>query len=263
VTKTVDDFIFTVRSRGDYTFTLQEIRTQVAGSKDAITLALNRAVRKNKIVSVRKGFYVIIPPEYSNRGIIPVTYFIDDLMKWLRRSYYMGLYSAAAMLGAGHQQPMESYIVIHKPPLRSIRNTKLIINYLVKTLWDEKDILQLKTDMGYLPISSPELTALDLLYYQHKGGINRALIIIEELAEYIKPEVLLETSIRYPFAASVQRLGYLCEYELGIEKLYKPLNSFISHNELSYARLSTNHPKKGSYNSKWKIVKNILMESEL
>jgi hypothetical protein len=73
--ETVDDFIFTVRSRGDYTFTLQEILTQVLVSKEAITLALNRAVRK--------GFYVIIPP---------VTYFLDDLMRWLGRSYYMGLY---------------------------------------------------------------------------------------------------------------------------------------------------------------------------
>lgn len=213
-------------------------------------------------MSVRKGFYVIIPPEYSNKGILPVTYFIDDLMRWLGRSYYMGHYSAAAMLGAAHQQPMESYIVIHKPPLRSIRNTKLILNFLVKSVWDVKDILQLKTDMGYLPISSPELTALDLLYYQHKGGINRAILIIKELAESIQPEVLLEASRRYPFAAAVQRLGYLCEYELGLENLYKPLKSFISQKEFAYTRLSTNHPKKGTYNSKWKIVKNILMEPE-
>jgi predicted transcriptional regulator of viral defense system len=263
MSESVDDYIFSVRSQGNYTFTLEDVRKKVPGSNDAISLALNRAVRKNKIVSIRKGFYVIIPPEYSNKGIIPVTYFIDELMKWLARSYYLGLYSAAALLGAAHQQPMESYVITHKPPLRSIRNDRLLLNFLVKTVWDDQDIRQIKTDMGYIRISSPELTALDLVYYQHKGGINRALVIIEELTEHIKPKILLEAAKRYPFTAAVQRIGFLFDKELSFNELSKPLESYIFQNQPVYTRLSTRHPKKGNYNSKWKIVKNIPLESEI
>ncbi|NBI56461.1 type IV toxin-antitoxin system AbiEi family antitoxin, partial [Photobacterium alginatilyticum] len=34
------------------------------------------------------------------------------------REYYLGLYSTAALHGAGHQQPMQSQIIIKKPALR-------------------------------------------------------------------------------------------------------------------------------------------------
>ena len=260
---TVDDYIYSIRTQGGYSFSLDALRKQVPGSENAISLALHRAVQKNKIVSVRKGFYIILPPEYAGKGTLPVTYFIDDLMQWLDRRYYIGLYSAAAILGAGHQQPMEAYICIHKPALRTIRNNKLIINFMVKSKWDSRDIREVKTDMGYIPVSSPELTALDLLYYQHKGGVSRSLPILEDLYENMEADTLRETVDRYPFTSAVQRLGYLFDREFQLNEIVAPLERFIEQTQPNYTRLSTNHTKQGKYDPIWKIIKNISLEDEL
>jgi len=279
--KTVDDYIFSIRSQGGYSFTIDDVRKYTTVSASALSLALHRAVKKNKIASVRKGFYIIIPPEYAAKGMLPVTYFIDDLMKWLNRSYYMGMYSAAAILGAAHQQPMEAYICIHKPALRSIRNSKLIINFMVKSDWDSRDIRDIKTDMGYIPVSSPELTAFDLLYYQHKGGVHRAFPIIEEIVEGMlddslkvgslevgsrestKGESLKRAAERYPFTSAVQRLGYICDRILQLQEIAGPLEGFIEQKKPDYTRLSTKHPKQGNYDPKWKIIENINLEINL
>src|SRR3546814_1865195 len=79
-------------------------------------------------------------------------------MKSLNKRYYIGLFSAAALHGAAHQQPMEYYVLTEKPALRDIKNEKLSINFYVKKDWSEDDIVQKKTDAGYINVSSPELT---------------------------------------------------------------------------------------------------------
>jgi predicted transcriptional regulator of viral defense system len=69
---------------------------------------------------IREGFYVIVPLEYASSGILPPEWFIDELMKFLRQPYYVGLLSAAAIHGAAHQQPQEFHVVIPEA-LRSIK----------------------------------------------------------------------------------------------------------------------------------------------
>jgi len=261
--KTLDNYIFSIQEKGGYTFSLDSLLKWMDGTGKALSLSLARAVKRKKIVSIRKSFYAILTPEFAKRGMIPITYFLDDLMKWLDRPYYLCHYSAAAMLGAGHQQPMEAYVMIEKPPLRSIKNDNLILNFLVKNQWNPKDLVQKKTNMGYLYISSPELTALDLLYYQHRGGINRAISVIEELSESMDPQKLADTAKRYPIAAPVQRLGYLLERELGLTDLSTPLFNMIQNKIISFSSLSIHHPKRGLYDSRWKIIQNITVESDL
>ena len=38
-------------------------------------------------------------------GVIPVEFYIDELMRYLIKTYYVGLYSGAMFQGAAHQQP--------------------------------------------------------------------------------------------------------------------------------------------------------------
>jgi hypothetical protein len=52
--------------------------------------------------------------------MLPVYLFADDLMKSLKKNYYLGLYSAAAIHGAGHQQPMESHGNRYKKTLKNL-----------------------------------------------------------------------------------------------------------------------------------------------
>ena len=76
-------------------------------------------------------------------------------------------------------------MITEKPALRDIKNQKLSFNFFVKQSWQEADIIQKKTDAGYINVSTPELTALDLLTYGD-FGINRILTILEELSEEMK-----------------------------------------------------------------------------
>ena len=73
---------------------------------------------KGKICSVWQGLYAIIPVEYSSVGMIPPVLYIDDLMKYLGRPYYISLLSAAVFYGAAHQRPQE-FSVITTPEFSS------------------------------------------------------------------------------------------------------------------------------------------------
>ena len=58
------------QSWGRYVFSLEQVRKDFPDlSGAAIILSLGRLSRKNRMVSIYKGFNLIIPPEYAARGI--------------------------------------------------------------------------------------------------------------------------------------------------------------------------------------------------
>jgi hypothetical protein len=65
-------------------FSLKEVK-KAFENDTAITIkfGLNRLVQKQKVVSVFKSYYLIVPTQYASKGILPVAMFIDDLMKFL------------------------------------------------------------------------------------------------------------------------------------------------------------------------------------
>ncbi|MDD3494530.1 MAG: type IV toxin-antitoxin system AbiEi family antitoxin, partial [Dysgonamonadaceae bacterium] len=103
--KYLDSFIDEQRANGKYSFTTENLHDQLDVSENALKKSLQRLKRQGDIVMIRRGFYVIVPPEYKAKGIIPTGLYINDLMKFLNRDYYVGLLNAAAYYGAAHQQP--------------------------------------------------------------------------------------------------------------------------------------------------------------
>lgn len=255
-------FITKRRSQGGYSFTLDEVRIFLGVSENAVTQAIFRYQKKGLIALVRNGFYVIIPPEYSQSGMLPCHLYIDQLMAWLKKPYYLALFTAAALHGAGHQQPMASSVMTVRPPLRSIKNSKNSILFPIAVKWDEQDIEKKKTDAGYVRVSSPELTALDLMYYLRRTGINRCATVIGELAEVLDPEKLRQTAQRYPHRSAVQRLGYLLELTAKNAALATALAGLIAKRNCHYLPLSPHHNRIGEHNGRWKIIMNIKVENE-
>jgi predicted transcriptional regulator of viral defense system len=185
----------------------------------AIKFGLNRLVQKGKVVSVFKGYYIIIPPQYSSKGILPTPMFIYGLMKFLERKYYVGLLNAAALHGASHQQPQEYFIVTTYPVIRTTHKKGLKINYIsTRQLPPESLTEKKKTETGYITISNPLLTAIDLINYEKIiGGLNRASTVINELLETVKRNDIKDELINYASVSSIQRLGFVLE-----EVLNKP-----------------------------------------
>jgi len=259
----VEDYIRKVRSHGRYAFTLAEVKGQFDISDKALHQSLYRLKVKKSIAQVRKGFYAIITPEYLNQGMLPLNLFIDDLMKSLDRRYYIGLLSAAALYGAAHQQPMEYFVITERSSLRDIKGKKLKINFLVKKNWEDEDIIHKKTDAGYINVSSPALTALDLLYYPNSIGINQTVTILKELVSEIKLPELARTAKLYPQTTAIQRLGYLLDTQVENEKLSDALVKALKGKKMFSVPLSNTKIKIGELNEKWKVIKNMKIESDL
>ena len=262
-TSGMQDYLFKIRARGRYSFTLVELRSTLNISEKAINQSLFRLKSKGQIAQVRQGFYIIVPPEYSSSGILPIYFFIDQMMVWLGRYYYVGLLSAASIHGSSHQQPMESFIMIRPPALRKISHRNLVINFLLKSSWEERNIIKKKTDAGYVNVSSPELTALDLLFFNNWLGINRATEIIRDLTGEMKPSVLMQTARQFPVTATIQRLGYILDCKLGQEKMASVLEKVLGKRKVHVVPLSSSRERKGEISSRWKIIQNLEVDSEL
>lgn len=259
----LEKYLSTVRSQGRYTFTLEELKEKFDLPNTSINQSLSRLKKKGDVAQIRKGFYAIIPPEYSKQGMLPPYLFIGDLMTSLNKSYYVALLSAAAIYGAAHQQPMEYFVIVETPAPRSIINKKLKIIFLSKNEWAVDSITQQKTNAGYINISKPELTALDLFAYNHKFGINHIVTVLQELTEEMKATSLVKIAKQYTNTAAIQRFGYVLEIELLQQKLADNLWKVLSQRDYFPIPLSPQKEKKGDSDNRWKVIKNMEIESDL
>ncbi len=257
-------FFWDLQTKGRLTFSYKELEDELNLSSNALTQGLHRYKQKKQIALIRKGFYAIIPPEYSKQGMLPPFLFIDDLMKSLKKEYYIGLISAAFLYGAAHQQPMEFFVVTKTPAPRSISNKRLKITFINKKGWDDNYIVLKKSRSGYVNVSTPEYTILDLIEYQSKFGLNRSVSIIEELLHDITPLSLQNSLYNYNNITTIQRLGYILDVILNDNELANVVYSVLNDNhDFSYIPLSARKEKLGMKNQKWKIISNMKIETDL
>jgi predicted transcriptional regulator of viral defense system len=252
----LDKYLTDVRAQGRYCFTLSELQKKFDLTYSALKQNLYRLKLKKEVVQIRQGFYVIIQPEYSKQGIIPPYLYMDDLMKSLDKPYYVGLLSAAALYGAAHQQPTGYTVITQSPAPRSIDKLKII--FFSKQEFLQGGIVLRKTPAGYINVSSPELTALDLFDYIHKFGINRITTILQELSEEMKPSLLLKIGRQYPNTAAIQRLGYILDTVVSSGKLSEALWKVLNERSFFPVPLSPQKAKKGETDAKWKIISHSL-----
>jgi predicted transcriptional regulator of viral defense system len=261
----LEDFINELRSNGRYAFSLPEVRSKFEQSDEAIKKALQRLKKKKEIAIIRNEFYVVITPEYRSKGILPPSLFVSELMKFLEKDYYVGLLSAAAYYGAAHQQPQSFSVITMKPSLRNIDNDNLKINFYIKKEWAKSDIVQRKVDTGYINVSSPELTALDLInYFEQVGGLNRVATVLEELCESIDADKMLDLAKRFSPITAVQRLGFMLEEILNMRDLSEPIKDYLK--TVNYfpvlLRPQKIKPEMITGND-WKVVQNLEIETDL
>lgn len=261
----LEQYIISLQSSGKLFFSLSDVKKEHPGySSDALKLSLNRLSSKNKILSIYKGFYIIIPPEYSTRKIIPPELFVDQLFAYLQRPYYVGLLSAAAMHGASHQQAMEYFVFIGKPPVRPTEAKGLKINYVVKNPLPKLGIVKRKTDTGYLNISSPVLTAVDLVAYQNRiGGLNRASSVLYELSDSISASDLQEILNNNIQLSVLQRLGYILEFVLDRIDLARIISDYLSDKHIFKIPLKPGKKSVGfEVSEQWKVIQNFKIETD-
>lgn len=263
--KSAEDWVNHLLAKGKFAFPLNQFRADFPEQSDSANkFALKRLVDKEQIISVHKGYYLILPPPYRSKGILPPSLFLDAFMKELDRPYYLGLLSAAAYHGASHQQPQEFFVVTDFPVLRPMQKKGLKVNYVSKkevsaTLLDTR-----KTEVGYLKISNPALTATDLIQYAKRvGGIQRVATVLAELTESIQPRAFDKNLLQYVPVTSLQRLGYLLDKVFDNQPLSNALYMALQNNNASLFRipLKASAPTKGFVtDERWKVIVNITIE---
>lgn len=249
-----------LQAGGRYAFTLDEVRKALPGNDLALKAALFRVVRKGLASAVRKGFYVVVPPEYRSRGVLPPVLFVDDLMRALGRTYYVGLLSAAALHGAGHEQPQELQVISGLPALRSVSANSARVRFFSRRHMPGMGIEEKKTDTGVIRVSCPELTAMDLVLFERRmGGVNRVGEVLGELAERMRPATLAQLAAVACPVSVVQRLGFLLEQGLGNKELSDPLFAFLRGRAFFPVLLSAGASSRGARN-RWKVRADAALE---
>lgn len=263
--KSVEDWVTHLLAQGKYAFTLHQLRADFPEQTDtANKFALKLLVDKELIISIHKGYCLIILPQFRLKGIPPPFLFLDAFMKELDRPYYLALLNAAACHGASHQQPLEFFVVIDFPVLRPMQKKGLKINYISKKEIPELLLDIRKTKAGYLKISNPALSATDLIQHAKRfGGVNRGTSVLAELAESIQPDTFDNNMLQHVSVSASQRLGYLLDKVFDNQSLTKALYNALQKNQATLFRipLKTSAPVKGfAADHRWKVILNNAIE---
>jgi predicted transcriptional regulator of viral defense system len=262
---TVRDYIKQLQSYEEYGFSWEELIENSNSPTDTLRKEIDRLAKGNELIKLRQGFFLIVPPRYSNLGKIPLQLYVDKLFKYLGKPYYVGLFTASAIHGASHQKIQKEYIITTPPALIGINKNLIKIEFLSTKSWEEKSIRKEKSDAGFYNVSSPALTALDMLnYHQKLGGINRILANLEELAEEITVEDLDKLLSWYPNVSAIQRLGFVLD-ELQVEKEITD-NIFKHLKERKYYSVllaNKKGEKAGTTGNRWRVDVNIELDNDL
>jgi len=196
-------------------------RDEVAGafpslSASSIDSSLSRFRANGLIQAVHRGFYCVIPAHYVYVGKVPPSYYMDELMKWLGRPYYIALLSAAAMFGAAHQKPMVTQVMTELPCFNYSRNKNDSVDWQFRSCVSSQFVLRRNGENGQIAYSNAELTAVDLVRYSDSaGGLSSVATVLAELREATDFNGAGQGVFKTADLADVQRLGYIYDAILG------------------------------------------------
>jgi len=129
------------------------------------------------------------------------------------RPYYVGLLKAAELHSATHHAVMDFQVVTDRQLPRIRAGRSWITFHFRKELESVREgIVEHKTDTGTMKVSSPELTALDLLrYVRVAGDVDAVATVLADLGGKIDGRKLAALATHFDRAYG-QRLGYLLDW---------------------------------------------------
>ena len=253
-------FVDDLQARGRYTFRREEAVDALRVSDIAFSRAARRLVARRRLASPRRGFFVVVPQEYSRAGAPPPSWLIADLMAYHDQCYYVGLLSAAALHGAAHQQPQEFQVMTDRT-LRPTTVGRARIRYFVKRHLRQTPTMDVKTYTGAMRVSTPESTAIDLVrYVESAGHLSNVASVLAELAEVLDSSRLVQAAQADVELSVVQRLGFLLSY-VGAAAVAEPLARWLDEQRPRPVPLrSDREPGVASKDSTWQVFVNESVE---
>ncbi|MHB1460656.1 MAG: type IV toxin-antitoxin system AbiEi family antitoxin domain-containing protein [Armatimonadota bacterium] len=246
---------------GYYTFSLNEAETAVGAGRKTWD-AVDRLVKQGWLFSPSKGFYIIIDPQHQGSGFLPVEWFIEDWMKHLGGQYYLGLLTAAMLHGASHQKPQVIQVVRDRV-FTDVNKAPYHISFFFKKTISDVCFEQRQSPAGYFMISSPEMTAYDILRYPKAcPSLSLAATVLQELGEKINADRLAALVDSGAEVATLQRLGWLLDYT-GWSEVTGSLAARLQGKKMAWRQMRTDLPKVGARDQRWRVVVNDEIEADL
>lgn len=252
-------------ARGRHFVTTEEVADLVGVEPSVVSVSLQRAREANKIVSVTKGGWVPVPPEYRDAGAPPPLHYIDPLMRHLGHAYYVGLLSAARLHGASHQVPMVLQVVT-PALLRDRRIGSNRLEFIRRSSASRRPTVQRNVPTGRITVATPEVTVFDLVEAPSSGaGLGNVATVIGDLLQEgtIDTDALAEAAADYPSAVA-QRTGYLVERmasEVGASIQLDWLEKLVAG--ATYTVLDPQRPREGEHDRRWRVIVNTDIEHDL
>jgi predicted transcriptional regulator of viral defense system len=259
-----------LESRGRGYFTKQSALAEVELTPSAFQAAITRQKQNGRLVSPRRGFYVIIRPEDRLLGAPDPANWIDPLMTFQKVDYRISMLRAAAFHGSSHQAAMVfqviaplqlSSLVIGRQRMEFLYQSPVLFAECNQEQW----LTKLKSPAGFAKIAGVELTLLDHCRYFHQaGGISTLAQVVKDLGQAARPQVLAKIATHFENSV-VRRLGYLLECAghlrqarvlrpfAQVAKSYKPLDPAVAR-----TKFLPDDPE--AQNSDWKLILNVPVE---
>ncbi|MBN2335236.1 type IV toxin-antitoxin system AbiEi family antitoxin domain-containing protein [Candidatus Bathyarchaeota archaeon] len=240
--------------KGKGIFSINDIKKYVENPKDI----LYRLVKKNWILRLKKGVYLIAPLDAGELGANRFTVHSFVIGSYLVDPYYISHWSALNYYGFTEQTPPSTYIATTKP-----RNKKRILdnNFVFVTINKKKmfGVTSINVDKYNVKISTPEKTIVDCLDHpEHCGGIEevaKAIYFEHDELDFMK---ITNMAAEMGNKTIIKRLGYLldlfefAEYSSMLENI--PLSK-------GYSKLEPKGLEKGKINEKWRLNVNVKIDS--
>jgi len=260
---TLADWVDELQKTGRYAFTRNDVRHALGQSTGTLDQSLQRLSAQGRILLLRRNFYVLVPLEYHSLGTVPTEWFIDDLMRFLGRPYYIGCLSAAGWHGAAHQRPQETQVVVPES-IRDVQTRAVRIRFLRNAGMKNALTEARRTQTGNVLISTPEWTAIDLIrFHKHYGSMDAVATVLTELAEALSPDRLAAAAGHEPTNAYLQRLGWMLDF-LRHEQTTGPLHTCVLRRRPSFTPLNASlKNRNGHRDSRWRVIVNEEPEADL
>lgn len=262
----LSNYVDLLESKGQFWFNKADALQELGCTEGAFNSAIKRLGKKSRIASIRAGFMVILPLSYRNSKVVPGSWFIEQLMQYLKEPYYVGLLSAADMYGAAHQKP-QIYQVVTRKKLKPITEGKLGLEFYGNENIEKIPTNSILQHSGYIKVATPEAVALDVVkYYRSCGYLSNVATVLLELHENMELEKflsLIKSNIyEWPI---LQRVGYLLSLpEVEGAHMVEELKALINENKPRFVPLQPGQPiSKRQKDPVWRVYVNEEIEVDL
>ncbi|MBI4208147.1 MAG: hypothetical protein HY538_00370 [Deltaproteobacteria bacterium] len=234
---------------------MEEAQNRLRLKRENVLAILGYLQRQKRVLCLTPGLYALWHPSERKWGIHPFP-ILDALMRFRQSPYYVGLLSAADHYGATHQKPQRLQVILPKQ-LKFRKGERLGLDFHVRKEFPTGGIVDVHSSSGKVAFSSPEWTALDLLYFQSaSAGFDNVCLVIRDLIPCLTVPNLKQMVRIYPNPSSIQRLGYLLKALKADSKLVQPLKKWVEKNRPIAVALTPTYPKKGRVDSFWRVLLN-------